>query len=202
MRFFFLLLAVAVLLAFTINFSPDLKAVQGSGSARIANFDPADLQKKHGISRNFSHSQTRGLYHAILKDIEATVDTMASEFSEPERAVTCSIMRANARKYTRTRDSLGISEFALQVRDSYMHALRFLPLAVCQDVKYAVRTGVPSLKRTGMTLKQTYYCFAPELSGGECPTYTFLREVRGRSDGEILQSCVVSNRQYDSAYGK
>lgn len=201
MRFIYVLIVAAVLLSITINFSTDLNNGGDVVSRATSKYNVDVLKAKHGHQRNFNHTETRSLYRSLLKEVELTIQGLQDGFSENERAVVCSVMRANVRKYTRQRDTLGISEFVLQMRDSYVHAVRYLPLALRKDMKEALTTGRPTIHRTAITLKQAFVCLAPHLTDGECPSYTFLTVVRGKTDKDILKSCLLSNKGYDKVYG-
>lgn len=199
MRFVRVLLIVTALLSLTICLSTDLKAGQEPLSLTMASFDLETLKAKHGTERSFSHKETRSLYHSLLKEVETTVASLPERYTESERAIVCSTMRANARKYSRLRDALGGTSLVLQVRDSYIHAVRFLPHSLRRDVTETLRSGKPTLSRTAMTVKQALVCLAPHLTGGECPSYAFLKDVRGKADKDILKTCVRTNKGYDTS---
>ncbi|EPY32288.1 hypothetical protein STCU_02886 [Strigomonas culicis] len=110
-------------------------------------------------------------------------------------------MRFNTRKYARTRDGthqLPVTNLFLQTRDSYVHGLRYLPLAIRNDMKQILKTGRLSAHQTAITLTETYNCLFSSSARGSCPSYEFLHEVRNLSDEAILGSCTRTNEKYDA----
>ncbi|EPY37788.1 hypothetical protein AGDE_06146 [Angomonas deanei] len=117
-----------------------------------------------------------------------------------ERAAACARLRYVARRYARSRDkdTPFLTDAALQLRDAYVHGLRYAPYSFISDARESWSTKRLVFKRSSLTMQQVLYCFLPTLTGGECPSYTFMRVVRGKSDEDVLKSCAISNSKYNN----
>lgn len=198
MSVFRMLIVAACVLVVLISVAPE---EHGTEPVRelLQNFEGDALRSRFGVARTFNHSETRQVYKLILSEAQKAIDGSGEDAGR--RAFTCSKVRFEARRYARSRDgSLGghITDIALQLRDSYVHGIKHLPLAVRKDVADSLALEKPSLVHTAIVLRQAYNCLAPTLSGGECPSYAFLRVIREKSDADILGSCTMSNKGFDN----
>lgn len=193
--FYWALLTVAVAVAF-LSLIPLEEVSLGSAIAAEEYWDY--LRRVHGGSRNLNHSETRRLYKKILAALQ---DEMSlDDGDERERALVCSTKRTVAKGYARSRDgsyALPLTDIVLQLRDSYVHGLRYLPVALRRDLTALLKTRNASFENVRMTVKQTRECLLPSRRGGGCPSYDFLTRVRGKTDEDILRSCTRSNVGYD-----
>lgn len=164
-------------------------------SLPVDHFSVPNLKKRMGTGRNLNHSATRSLYRSIVADLSADSMLKNDLLDESERAAACSVMRYQVRTYSRSRDSGSfLTDVALQIRDSYVHALRYLPLSLRMDF---IDSHSYTLKHSRLLLEEAWNCLAPQLSGGQCPSYEFLRTIRGKTDAEILHSCTKVNEGYN-----
>lgn len=195
-RLLLLLLCAAVVL---INVVPDGNTVEPLRDL-LLDFDQEALKTRFGSTRSLDHAGTRSVYIKVLSEAE---NRIFNSLEKPDqRAFTCSLMRSEARRYARSRDgSYGghLTDAVLQLRDSYVHGLRYLPLAVKKDIQDSFTLQRPTLYHVALVVKETFSCLAPALSSGRCPSYAFLREVRGKTDDEILGSCIKANSAYNVA---
>lgn len=197
MRFFASVVVVIVVLFLVASQLPEEVKV-GYLPQLTEHLDEPVLKSRFGDSRSLNYSETRKLYHLILAEVGENISVSSAR--EGEKASSCSVMRAKARKYTRSRNDspLGLAlDLLLQLRDGYVHGLRYLPLALRKDIRVSIESRALSLRYCGAVLKQAYNCVAPYLSSGQCPSYNFLREIRGKSDAAILESCTRSNEAYN-----
>lgn len=197
MGFFKFLVVVTCFTVVAINVIPDDSAVEPL-RALLTGFDQTSLQSRYGEVRSLDHKATRGVYHTILAEAENAM--LSSNEAPPQKALTCSLIRSEARRYARSRDGSYrgyLTDIVLQLRDGYVHGLRYLPLAAQKDMRASLALQKPTLYYTALTLKETLSCVAPSLSGGRCPSYLFLREMKNKSDLDILGSCTRANRAYD-----
>lgn len=156
-----------------------------------------DLKENNSSS---TFQDVRGYYHSLLADINTSVLEMAKTGDNvSEMAYFCSSMRSNARKIARSYNpSLRhhIISLFLQVRDSYIYGLRYLPISFLNDIIFFFRNKSYYFPKTTLTLEQTRNCLFPSQSRS-CPSYSFLVNVRGKSDAEILHSCTKTSRTFD-----
>ncbi|KAK7202010.1 hypothetical protein NESM_000269100 [Novymonas esmeraldas] len=191
-----LIVAVCVLALLVSNVAEEdgVEALPGL----LLHFGADSLKSRFGSARTFNHSETRQLYNMLLSEAEKAIQDSREDAGR--RAYTCSKIRWQARRYARSRDGTYAgpwTEIVLQLRDSYVHGIRHLPMALRQDVSDSMALQRPTLYRTAVVVKQAYFCLAPTLSGGECPSYAFLRIVRGKADADIIESCTRSNKSYN-----
>lgn len=192
---YFLFLVCAVIIAIVVI--PDESTIEPLRELLLG-FDQESLKLRFGDARSLDHKATRSIYHQVLSDAEQAI--LGSRDGSEQKALTCSLMRSEARRYARSRDGSykgHLTDAALQLRDSYVHGLRYLPIAVQKDIHDTFTLQKPTLYHVALVLKETFSCLAPALSSGKCPSYTFLREIRDKTDDEILGSCTKTNQAYD-----
>jgi hypothetical protein len=192
------ILTLVCVVVVTISVTPDDGTVEPLREL-LLRFDQDSLKSRFGDQRSLNHTATRGVYHQVLSEAEKLI--LSSNDASEQKALTCSLMRSEARRYARSRDGSyrgHVTDAVLQLRDSYIHGLRFLPTAVRKDLGASLTLQRPTLYHVALVVKETISCLAPALSSGKCPSYVFLREVRGKTDAEILGSCTKTNRAYDA----
>ncbi|KAG5496361.1 hypothetical protein JKF63_02663 [Porcisia hertigi] len=190
----FIICAVVVM----VNHIPDDDVIEPLHDLLLSYKEEA-LKSRYGDSRSFNHSETRRIYNLLLTEAQKSI--MNSQESGDRKAYTCSKMRSQVRRYARSLDgtySGPLTEIVLQLRDSFVHGIKHLPLALRKDVSESLALQRPFFFHTAIVVRQSFYCLAPTLSGGECPSYTFLRVIRGKGDTEILESCTRSNKGFNN----
>ncbi|KAG5470708.1 hypothetical protein LSCM1_01954 [Leishmania martiniquensis] len=197
MSLFRTLLVIFSVIVVLINYLPDEHSVEPVREL-LANYQEEALRSRYGDARLFNHSETRRIYNLLLSEAQKAV--LLSNEDTDRKAYTCSKMRSQARRYARSRDGTylaPLTEIALQLRDGYVHGIKYLPTALRKDLSDSLELQKPTLFHTAMVVRQIYYCLAPALSQGECPSYAFLRVVRGKGDTDILESCTRSNKGFN-----
>ncbi|KPA84917.1 hypothetical protein ABB37_01369 [Leptomonas pyrrhocoris] len=198
MAFLKLLVVFTCAVIVAVNLVPEDNTVEPLRGLLLS-FDQDLLKSRFGDARSLDHKATRSVYHQVLSEAEKMI--LNSRDAPEQKALTCSLMRSEARRYARSRDGSyrgHLTDAVLQLRDSYVHGLRYLPIAMDKDIRDSLSLQRPTLYHVGLVVKQIFSCLAPALSSGNCPSYTFLREVRGKSDDEILGSCTTTNTAYDA----
>ncbi|GET91643.1 hypothetical protein, conserved [Leishmania tarentolae] len=164
----------------------------------LLNYQKETLKARYGDERSLNHSETRRIYNLVLSEAQKAIFTLHEDAGR--KAYTCSKIRSQARQYARSRDGTykgPLTEIVLQLRDGYVHGVKYLYRALQKDVSYSLALQRPTLLHTAMVVRQAYYCLAPTLSERECPSYAFLRVIRDKTDTDILESCVRSNRGFN-----
>ncbi|KEG08765.1 hypothetical protein DQ04_06491060 [Trypanosoma grayi] len=157
------------------------------------------LQAKFGASRDLDHTETRVLYRLILQDISDYMNHLNDTSEASQHAMSCNALRWTARLYARSRDGTyalpKITDWMLQLRDSYVHGFRYLPGSLLEDF-WRVLSGDASFGRSTAVLQQVYACLFPSPRSAGCPSYQFLRQTKGKTDKDVLASCTISNAKY------
>ncbi|CAC9527281.1 conserved hypothetical protein [Leishmania infantum JPCM5] len=190
-------LAVTLCAIFVLIILPDEDSVEPVHDL-LLNYQKEALKSRYGDARSLNRSETRRIYNSVLSEVQKAIFNLHEDADR--KAYTCSRIRSQARQYARSRDGTykgPLLEIALQLRDGYVHGVKYLHVALQKDLSYSLALQRPTLLHTAMVVRQTYYCLAPTLSGGECPSYAFLRVIRDKSDTEILESCVRSNKGFN-----
>ncbi|ORC87385.1 uncharacterized protein TM35_000221840 [Trypanosoma theileri] len=187
-----------VLLAFVLAVIPEQDTLLGLVPESYT-FDA--LRRKFGGSRDLNHTGTRKLYHSLLHGINEYMKRSKNESGVKERALSCNSLRWTARLYARSRDGTyvfpRVTDWVLQLRDSYVYGFRYLPHSVLDDIYRSLR-GDFSFSSTTLVIQQIKGCLFPSADRAGCPSYIFLRQIRGKSDDDVLSSCVKTNSNYDS----
>ncbi|KAH9578872.1 hypothetical protein LSM04_006491 [Trypanosoma melophagium] len=192
------LAVIVVLLAFILAAIPEQDTL-----LRLVpeNYTFDALKRKFGGSRDLDHNGTRKLYHSLLHDIDEYMKSFKNDSGVRERALSCNSLRWTARLYARSRDGTyifpKITDWVLQLRDSYVYGLRYLPYGISEDI-YRSLNGDFSFSSTALVIQQIKGCLFPSADRAGCPSYMFLRQIRGKSDDDVLSSCVRTNTNYDS----
>ncbi|KAG5495613.1 hypothetical protein GH5_03278 [Leishmania sp. Ghana 2012 LV757] len=197
MSLFRTLLITIIIIVVLLNYRPDEHSVEPLHDL-LEDYQEEALRSRYGDARSFNHSETRRIYNLLLSEAQKAI--LKSNEGTDRKAYTCSKMRFQARRYARSRDGTyqgPLTEMALQLRDGYVHGVKYLPTALRKDLSDSLAIQKPILLHTAMVVRQTYYCLAPTLSRGECPSYAFLRVVRGKGDTDILDSCMRSNKGFN-----
>ncbi|AIO01200.1 hypothetical protein LPMP_323150 [Leishmania panamensis] len=180
-----------------VNHHPDEDSVEPLHDLLLG-YQKEALKSHYGDARLFNHTETRQIYNLVLSEAQNAI--LNSHEDADRKAYTCSKIRSQVRQYARSRDGTykgPWTEIVLQLRDGYVHGIKYLPIALRKDVSDSLALQKPTLLNTATVLRQAYYCLAPTLSGGECPSYTFLRVIRGKGDTAILESCLRSNKGFN-----
>lgn len=160
-----LALAVVIFAVYACIYVPtDTDLSLGGAAVPVDSFCVKELRHRHGMERGLSRQETRKLYHVLLEDIQHHIDELNSSYSEAQRAVACSHMRSRARLYSRSRDGtykIPIVTAVLQLRDSYIHGLRYLPRALWKDVIRSIASVAPTLEHTRLVLRGSIDCLLP-----------------------------------------
>lgn len=158
------------------------------------------VQEKKEANSSSTIRDVREYYHSLLEVIDNSVTEMKENGQNvSEIAFFCSDMRSQARKIARLHNpSLRhrIISLVLQIRDSYVYGLRFLPISLSSDIKNLIENQPSFFQKTIQTLKQFRNCLIP-VQNRTCPSYHFLTTVRNKSDIEILNSCTKSSDVFD-----
>eukprot|EP00796_Vickermania_ingenoplastis_P002113 gene2113-1289_t len=153
--------------------------------------------------KNPSLSDTRELYHALLKDIEKEIARMGEQgYNDHDKAVTCNALRSQSRKIGRDHVQSWwspILSFFLQIRDSYEYGLKYLFSSITSDIQQIYSDHHLVFPKTFLTIKQFRDCLF-FYENRTCPSYNFLVEIRGKSDSDLLKSCTRSNAAVDSFF--
>ncbi|RNF10979.1 hypothetical protein TraAM80_01245 [Trypanosoma rangeli] len=199
MRLLHLLCAVIAVLALLLAVIPEEDNFSG---AVPGEYSFRELKQKFGESRNLDHAETRKLYNSLLTEFKEYFKHHRNTQEVARQAIFCNALRWRARLYARSRDGTYpipvLTDWFLQLRDSYVHGLRYLPKNFFQDVGNAL-TGDFSFRRSILVIRQIRECLFPSVDSTGCPSYQFLRHVRGKNDDDVLASCTEGNPWYGSA---
>ncbi|PBJ76658.1 hypothetical protein BCY84_08319 [Trypanosoma cruzi cruzi] len=197
MRIFRLIYVVVIVLALLLALMPQQDPFPRNLPERYLF---SALKAKYGDSRNLDHSETRKLYNSLLTEIGEFIEQNKNRLDAKQQAVSCNAMRWTARLYSRTRDGTYplpiLTDWVLQLRDGYVHGLRYFPNVLFRDLEDVV-TGNFSFWRSILVIRQFSRCVFPSVNSTGCPSYQFLRQIRGKSDEDVLASCTKSNTIYD-----
>ncbi|RNF00012.1 uncharacterized protein Tco025E_08900 [Trypanosoma conorhini] len=167
-----------------------------------ADYSFRELKAKFGDARNLDHTETRKLYNSLLTEIREHFNRQKNALQAAEQAISCNALRWRARLYARSRDGTYtipiLTDWFLQLRDSYVHGLRYLPKSFLQDLTTAL-AGDFSFRRSGLVIRQIRECIFPSVDSMGCPSYQFLRQIKGKSDEDVLASCTESNLWYGTS---
>ncbi|KAG8345033.1 hypothetical protein TRVL_04138 [Trypanosoma vivax] len=163
-------------------------------------FRLGNLEKRYGRGRNLNHNETRALYLSLIDEIRLHITKSSTQLSLPDRAILCSALRRQIRLYARSRDGTfyfyWLTDLMLQVRDAYVHALMYLPKSLYLDAQELVK-GNFFFQRSLLVIKQICICLFPHYDVWGCPSVTFLKEIKNKTDSDILDSCIVTNSNFN-----
>nr|CCC96101.1 unnamed protein product [Trypanosoma congolense IL3000] len=164
------------------------------------NYSQEGLSERYGNGRNLDHKGVRKLYITIINNIRNDISSMTAYPGLSDRAAFCSALRWQARLYARSRDGSyylpWLTDWVLRLRDTYVYSFKHIAPSFVSDIYDAGRSRLP-FQRTTLVIEQMWTCLFTPVNSTGCPSYSFLRQVRGRSDTDILSSCTKTDPKFD-----
>ncbi|CCW67763.1 unnamed protein product [Phytomonas sp. Hart1] len=202
MRFFFYIVILVVLLGIFLSITREGNVIDPIHSPVLNSYNWYALKERYGDARNLTHLEVRRLYNSILCEIKEHFNNFTGYHTEPNKAAeVCSALRSNAKMYARSRDKILIANILLQVRDSFVHGISYLPSSFWKDFQVFFTTGNYSFRKTILTFAETTSCLLPYFTNQTCPSYRFMKEVLNKGDNKILSSCTKTNDFFNTYYG-
>ncbi|CBH18694.1 uncharacterized protein TEOVI_000121000 [Trypanosoma equiperdum] len=165
------------------------------------NYSQEGLSGLYGSGRNLNHTETRMLYSSIVYNLKNDTDGAFAILAAADRAMLCSAIRWQIRLYARSRDGSyfvpWVTDVVLQLRDAYVHSFKYIIQSIVSDITDSVSGGV-SFRRTLLVVKQMRVCFFSPVNSTGCPSYSFLRNVREKTDADIIASCATTDPSYNT----